>query len=105
MVKKTDTARVSDANANAASKDATSDSEETDVIIDNAKLTKAMATLVASIPSNRETAMVPEAPVSPAPARASATASPDPGNGQAFQSLSCLTKQSNLSLLHYFRLI
>lgn len=84
MVKKTDTARGNDANANTVSKDANSDSEEADVVIDNAKLTKAMATLVASIPkpTKRETATIPEPSHSPALARASATASPDPANGK-----------------------
>lgn len=81
MVKKADVkVRGNDANANTVANDANSDSEDADVVIDNAKLTKAMATLVASIPkpSKRETAMVAESSDSPAPARATAAASPDP---------------------------
>lgn len=82
MVKKTDAIRSSDSNANTLSNDANSDNEDTDVVIDNAKLTKAMATLVASIPkpSKRETVAVSESCESPRPARASVTASPDSGN-------------------------
>lgn len=82
MVKKTNIARGNDANANTVASDANSDSEDTDVVIDNVKLTKAMATLVASIPkpSKRQTTMAPERSGSPAPAHATATASPDLGN-------------------------
>lgn len=83
MVKKTDTTRGggSDSNANTLANDENSDNEDTDVVIDTAKLTKAMATLVASIPkpSKRETAAIVESCESPRPARASVTASPEPG--------------------------
>lgn len=83
MVKKTDATRGRDSNANTLSHDVNSDNEDTDVVIDNAKLTKAMATLVASIPkpSKRETATVSESCESPRPAaRASLDATPEPGN-------------------------
>lgn len=78
MVKKTDATRGRDSNANTLSNDGNSDNEDTDVVIDNAKLTKAMATLVASIPkpSKRETAAASELCESPRSARASLTASP-----------------------------
>lgn len=81
MVKKTDAANSSDSNANTVSADVNSDSEDTDVVIDNAKLTKAMATLVASIPkpTKRETAAVLESDDTARPARTSATATPEPG--------------------------
>lgn len=84
MVKKTD---KSDSNANTLSNDANSDTEDTDVVIDNAKLTKAMATLVASIPkpSKREAAVAPDSCESPRPVRASATTSPEPGNDRQFE--------------------
>lgn len=80
MVKKTDTAGTSDPNANTVSNAADSDSEDADVVIDNVKLSKAIANLVASIPkpSKRDVAAI-ERSDSPRRARASTTASPVPG--------------------------
>lgn len=81
MVKKTDTVNSNDSNANTVANDVNSDSEDTDVVIDNAKLTKAMATLVASIPkpSKRETAVAHDSDELLRLAQASATATPEPG--------------------------
>lgn len=84
MVKKTDTVHGNDSNANTVLNDGNSDNEDTDVVIDNAKLTKAMATLVASIPkpSKRETAAITESCEALRPAHTSTPASPEPGHGK-----------------------
>lgn len=77
MVKKTETASTSDSNANAMSADANSDSEDA---IDDVKLTKAIASLVASIPKpSKRDATADECCDTPQRARASVTLSPIPG--------------------------
>lgn len=79
MVKKTDKAGTSDPNANTVLNAADSDSEDADIVIDNVKLSKAIANLVASIPkpSKRDVTAI-ERSDSPQRARASTTASPVP---------------------------
>lgn len=79
MVKKTDAA--SSSNRKSVSNEMNSDSEDADVVIDDAKLTKAIATLVASIPKpSKRDAVTAEFCDSPRRTRASTTASSMPGN-------------------------
>lgn len=84
MVKKTNTVHGNDSNANTVSNDGNSDSEDTDVVIDSVKLTKAMETLVASIPkpSKRETTAAIEPSDILRPPRVPSPASPEPGNDE-----------------------
>lgn len=58
MVKKTETTSANNSNANATSNGADANSE--DVVIDDAKLTKAIASLVASIPKPKHDEAAPE---------------------------------------------
>lgn len=99
MVKKTDTAAgASDANANTVANELNSDTDDTDVVIDNAKLTKAIATLVASIPKPaKRDADACEPTDSPRPARASVTVSPEPGTFYQHSHFFCQLSSPNFA--------
>lgn len=76
MVKKTDTASIS-SDKHTVANEANSDSEDADVVIDDAKLSKAIASLVASIPKpSKRDAAAAELCDSPRRTQASITASP-----------------------------
>lgn len=60
MVKKTETTSANNPNANISLSGANGDSEDADVVIDDAKLTKAIASLVASIPKPKCDETTPE---------------------------------------------